>query len=252
MSKAMVNYVVDAVIGVAFLIATFTGILFLLPSSSIGILDSGEPGLLGVSMATWNTLHEWSALVMIAGVILHLVLHWRWVVTMTIAAPAHAAAVPARNVLRLMRRSPVSRRSPALWAAPIPPPLARAARSRESVSADARTATSCPAAPSAGLITRTPAALATSGLVLLAGRLDPNARFVILTTQRQCSATWTTAPPIMTSELHWCRVFQVAIDTPSRPGSPESRMPIEEEGSRNRMPVTVATTKAAPMTTSSA
>gem|GEM_PF-320837 len=91
MSKAMVNYLVDAIIAAAFIVATFTGILFLLPSSLIGILGSGEPGMLGVSMATWNTLHEWSALAMIAGVIVHLVLHWRWVVNMTRCALRGAA-----------------------------------------------------------------------------------------------------------------------------------------------------------------
>ncbi len=83
MSKAMVNYIVDLIIAAAFVVASITGIVFLLPTSWIGISASGEPGMLGVSMAMWNTLHEWSALIMIGGAILHVVLHWRWVVTMT-------------------------------------------------------------------------------------------------------------------------------------------------------------------------
>jgi len=96
-----VNYIVDLIIAAAFVVASITGIVFLLPTSWIGISDSGEPGMLGVSMAMWNTLHEWSALIMIGGAILHVVLHWRWVVTMTRRAfgrprrSARKAASPA-------------------------------------------------------------------------------------------------------------------------------------------------------------
>jgi len=96
-----VNYIVDLIIAAAFVVASITGIVFLLPTSWIGISESGEPGMLGVSMAMWNTLHEWSALIMIGGAILHVVLHWRWVVTMT------------RRAFRRPRRSTRKAASPA-------------------------------------------------------------------------------------------------------------------------------------------
>lgn len=99
MSKAMVNYIVDLAIGVAFVVASITGIVFLLPESWIAISESGQPTMLGVSMAMWNTLHEWSALIMIGGAVLHVVLHWRWVTMMTRKAfrpPRAAKASPHR------------------------------------------------------------------------------------------------------------------------------------------------------------
>lgn len=83
MSRAMTNYVVDVITAVAFVIASISGIVFLLPTGWIGISASGEPGMLGVPMAMWNTLHEWSALAMIGAALLHFVLHRRWVVSMT-------------------------------------------------------------------------------------------------------------------------------------------------------------------------
>lgn len=100
MSKAMVNYIVDVAIAAAFIVASVTGIIFLLPESWIAISESGQPTMLGISMAMWNTLHEWSALIMIGGAVLHVVLHWRWVTMMTRRAvrPPRAAKAPARPV----------------------------------------------------------------------------------------------------------------------------------------------------------
>lgn len=82
-TKATTNYVVDVVIAAAFLVSAVTGVIFLLPTSWVDTAGSDGPSLAWVPIATWRTLHEWSSLVMIAGVVLHAVLHWRWVVAMT-------------------------------------------------------------------------------------------------------------------------------------------------------------------------
>ena len=76
MSKAKLNYWVDLIIGIGFFFSSLSGIVFLLP---------GEPtsGIVGVSYKVWNDLHTVSSLLMIAGVGLHLLLHWRWIVNMT-------------------------------------------------------------------------------------------------------------------------------------------------------------------------
>ena len=65
MNKAMANYWVDMLIGVAFVLSAISGLVFLLPGDI-------ETGVLWVSYQTWNTLHTWSSLAMIAGVVLSL------------------------------------------------------------------------------------------------------------------------------------------------------------------------------------
>ncbi|MFN2251989.1 MAG: DUF4405 domain-containing protein [Anaerolineae bacterium] len=78
MNKPTTNYWVDVVIGAAFIISGISGAVFLLPAG----VGSGA-SFLGLSIRAWSDLHTWSSLVMIAGVGVHLVLHWRWVSYMT-------------------------------------------------------------------------------------------------------------------------------------------------------------------------
>jgi asparagine N-glycosylation enzyme membrane subunit Stt3 len=86
MNKARLNYTLDAVIGVAFAISAVTGMAFLLMGSG-GYQGGRNPNfrtaLLGISREAWNDLHTWASMVMIAGVVVHLVLHWKWIVCVT-------------------------------------------------------------------------------------------------------------------------------------------------------------------------
>ena len=86
MNKAKLNYMLDAVIGVAFLVSAVTGVAFLLMGSG-GYQGGRNPNfatsLLGIARETWSDLHTWGSLVMIAGVVVHLVLHWKWIVCVT-------------------------------------------------------------------------------------------------------------------------------------------------------------------------
>ena len=86
MNKARLNYMLDAVIGVAFVISGATGVAFLLMGSG-GYQGGRNPdfqtALLGLSRGTWSDLHTWASLVMITGVLVHLVLHWKWIVCVT-------------------------------------------------------------------------------------------------------------------------------------------------------------------------
>ena len=77
MKRARLNLLIDAVIGIAFLATAVTGIVFLLPLSWQDALG------VGASFHTWHWLHDWSGVVAVAGVVLHVVLHWRWVVHTT-------------------------------------------------------------------------------------------------------------------------------------------------------------------------
>jgi hypothetical protein len=85
-NKAKLNYWLDAVIGLAFLISGVTGLAFLLMGSG-GYQGGRNPNfqtaLLGVSRDAWSDLHTLTSIVMIVGVLVHLVFHWRWIVCMT-------------------------------------------------------------------------------------------------------------------------------------------------------------------------
>ena len=85
MSKAKLNYVIDVVIGLSFLLSALSGvILFFAPSGYQGGRNPYylQP-VLFLSTHTWNTLHTWGSMAMIAGVGAHLALHWDWMVCMT-------------------------------------------------------------------------------------------------------------------------------------------------------------------------
>jgi len=84
--KVRRNYVLDVVIAVAFILSAISGLVFLLAGSG-GYQGGRNPGfraeVLDVSRWAWKDLHTWASLAMIAGVVVHFVLHWNWVVCMT-------------------------------------------------------------------------------------------------------------------------------------------------------------------------
>jgi hypothetical protein len=86
MSKARLNYWLDVVIGLAFVVAALTGVAFLLMGSG-GYQGGRNPGfqteLLGIQRTAWSDLHTLSSLVMMAGVAVHLALHARWIACVT-------------------------------------------------------------------------------------------------------------------------------------------------------------------------
>ena len=86
MKKVHINYLLDAVIGLAFLISTMTGLAFLVMGS--GGYQGGRnaafaTAFLGIAREQWSDLHLVTSLVMITGVGLHLVLHWKWITCVT-------------------------------------------------------------------------------------------------------------------------------------------------------------------------
>ena len=83
MNKATRNYYVDVVIGAAFLVTAISALAFLVPLSWIDFSASTTPTVLGVNYGVWQLLHKWGGIAMLAGVVLHLILHWKWIITMT-------------------------------------------------------------------------------------------------------------------------------------------------------------------------
>jgi len=82
MKKAKLNFSVDCVILVTFVLSTISGIVFLAPLEWMALESSAGPALLGVSLSYWNDLHTYASLAMMGGVALHLILHWTWMTAM--------------------------------------------------------------------------------------------------------------------------------------------------------------------------
>jgi cytochrome b subunit of formate dehydrogenase len=86
MSKgAVLNISVDALMAVAFLITAISGIYFLFAPTggSQGGTNAGwDPGFL-FSRTTWDLIHTWSGVTMIAAAVIHFTIHWKWVTKVT-------------------------------------------------------------------------------------------------------------------------------------------------------------------------
>ena len=75
--KTKNNFWLDVTIFTMFLVTALTGLLLwlLLPDGR----GSGNTIFLGLTRNAWVDLHNWVGLAMLAGVTLHLVLHWKWI-----------------------------------------------------------------------------------------------------------------------------------------------------------------------------
>lgn len=82
MNKAKINYIVDFLMFLSFLVTAVTGlvIFFFLPS---GVKQGGYQEFLGIIKGTWSTVHDWAGIVMLVFVLIHFILHWKWIITMT-------------------------------------------------------------------------------------------------------------------------------------------------------------------------
>ena len=82
MDKSKLNYVVDALMTVSFIVTAITSLIifFFLPS---GVRQGRYQELLGVTKFVWTGIHNWAGILFIVLVIVHFVLHWNWVVCMT-------------------------------------------------------------------------------------------------------------------------------------------------------------------------
>lgn len=125
--RALINFVVDAAIAVAFLLSAVSGLVFLAPSGWLTLPGTAAGTALGVGYATWRTLHDWTAVIMIAGVVLHTALHWRWVTTMVrrlSGGRAHAVTAAARPAAPVAT-APAATASAALGDGLTTPPVRR-------------------------------------------------------------------------------------------------------------------------------
>jgi cytochrome b subunit of formate dehydrogenase len=85
-NKARINYYVDIIIGISFILVAISGVILFFAGSG-GYQGGRNPRyaqeVFGVSRLLWKDLHNWGGIAMLGGVFLHLVLHWKWFVCMT-------------------------------------------------------------------------------------------------------------------------------------------------------------------------
>jgi hypothetical protein len=105
MSKLKLNYTLDAVIGLSFALSGVTGLAFLLMGEG-GYQGGRNAGyttaLLGLSRGTWSDLHTLGSVVMITGVMVHIALHWKWIVCATQRMLPHRTARTQEQVCEVI------------------------------------------------------------------------------------------------------------------------------------------------------
>ena len=108
MKKSMKNYVVFVAMFILGLAEAVSGFVLWLafPDGGGGGGRWGGSGLAdltfwGLSKHAWIDVHDWVAVALVVLVLLHVVLHWKWLVRMAVALfkgkPKRLDAVPVKN-----------------------------------------------------------------------------------------------------------------------------------------------------------
>ena len=81
LSKIKINFWLDLAIFAAFMATAVTGLLLwlIIPAGQ----GNGATVLFGLTRREWVDVHNWVGLAMLLGVIIHLGLHWPWIVCVT-------------------------------------------------------------------------------------------------------------------------------------------------------------------------
>lgn len=82
MNKSKLNYIIDFLAFVSFLITAISGlaIKFFMPS---GVRQGRYQEFMGMQKGAWSEIHDVSGILFILLVLIHLILHWDWMVCMT-------------------------------------------------------------------------------------------------------------------------------------------------------------------------
>ncbi|MBC7237975.1 MAG: DUF4405 domain-containing protein [Chloroflexi bacterium] len=97
-NKARVNLFLDLLIGLSFLVEAVSGYVLAVVLPHGGYQGGRNPFYGAEFILTrdqWLWLHDWFAVVMVAGVLAHVALHWRWIVCMFRNLWHEASAKPA-------------------------------------------------------------------------------------------------------------------------------------------------------------
>jgi hypothetical protein len=81
--QARTNFGLDAIVGILFLAVSISGLISWLVLGGGGYHGGRNPMynalVLGLGRDGWNDLHLWTGVAMITLTLLHLVLHWKWI-----------------------------------------------------------------------------------------------------------------------------------------------------------------------------
>ena len=77
--RSLLNLILNAVVALSFLVAAISSMYFLFVPGGCGVVD---PVFL-FSRITWDLIHTWAGVTLIAGGVVHFGIHWRWVVNVS-------------------------------------------------------------------------------------------------------------------------------------------------------------------------
>lgn len=81
-ARGKYNLAVDGVVGLSFLVTAVTGLYFLLIPGASHESTAPDPLFL-FNRFTWDFIHTWSGVILIAAAVLHFAIHWKWAVKVT-------------------------------------------------------------------------------------------------------------------------------------------------------------------------
>ena len=82
MDKTELNYIIDILMGISFTITAVAGLIIFifLPS---GIKQGSYQHFLGISKQVWINIHNFSGIILITIILIHLALHRNWIFSIT-------------------------------------------------------------------------------------------------------------------------------------------------------------------------
>jgi hypothetical protein len=84
------NLFLNAVVAVSFIFTAISGVYFLFFPGGRGSVDP----LILFSRSTWDLIHTWAGVILIAAAVLHFAIHWKWVTKVTRNLLGQASAFP--------------------------------------------------------------------------------------------------------------------------------------------------------------
>lgn len=79
MAKNKLNFLVDFLAFIAFLVVAKTGLIIFLFLPS-GVKQGRYQEYFGITKSTYSIIHDWAGIILLILVVVHLVLHWKWIV----------------------------------------------------------------------------------------------------------------------------------------------------------------------------
>ncbi len=93
--RGRLNLLLNVVVGLSFLATAISGIYFLFVPGGRGAVD---PMFL-FTRITWDLIHTWAGVTLIAAGVIHFAIHWRWVVNVatSISKRLTSREIPAQS-----------------------------------------------------------------------------------------------------------------------------------------------------------